>query len=157
MKHNAAPFAKVVTFKGWLQTSALLTQRCLYIRTQIVGRLTTCCCQSYKSCPLWPHLPLQRCWTLNSYVIYLISVSSAFPFTSACPSVASPPFPVHLVFSFHRQKEILSWNLLFLSITYSSVFQRRLCRVPLWVFFSIIVTVPGPFFKTLSVLFPMLT
>lgn len=89
---------------------------CLYIRTQIVGKLTACCCQSNKSCPLWPHLPVKRCWTLNNYVIYLICVSSAFP-PSSLPSVASLRPYTWCVF-FPYQKEILFRNRLCPFVTY---------------------------------------
>lgn len=42
----------------------------LYIRTQIVGRLTACCCQSNKSCPLWPHWLVNgaELWTVMSFI-----------------------------------------------------------------------------------------
>lgn len=43
---------------------------CLYIRTQIVGRLTAGCCQSNKSYPLWPHLlaNASELWTVMSFI-----------------------------------------------------------------------------------------
>lgn len=43
---------------------------CLYIRTQIVGELTACCCQRNKSCPPWPHLLVYagELWTAMSFI-----------------------------------------------------------------------------------------
>lgn len=110
---------------------------CLYIRTQIVGRLTACCCQSNKSYPLWPHLPVNavELWTVMSFIW---SVCHRHFLSQV------PPLPLPLNFT------------CFLSLSKGNPIPKPLvslrnllchcfCYVPLWVFFSIIVTTLAPF------------
>lgn len=110
---------------------------CLYIRTQIVGRLTACCCQSNKSYLLWPHLPVSavELWTVMSFIW---AVSSAFPFTSSSPLLPSLNFRCFLSLSKGNPipKPLVSrHNLLCHCFSF----------VLLWVFFTIIITMLAPF------------
>lgn len=72
---------------------------CLHIRTQIVGRLTACCCQSNKSYPLWPHLLVNavELWTVMSFIWAVCHRH----FLSQVPLLRRPPsVPTLYVFSF---------------------------------------------------------
>lgn len=72
---------------------------CLYIRTQIVGRLTAFCCQSNKSYPLWPHLLVNavELWTVMSFIWFVCHRH----FLSQVPPLCRPPsVPSLYVFSF---------------------------------------------------------
>lgn len=122
---------------------------CLYIRTQIVGRLTARSLPKQQILPTVTSLSSERCWTLNGYVIYLICVSSAFPFTSPSPPLPSLR-PHTLGVFFPYQKEILSWNPLCPSVTYYAVaFVVFHCELFFFFPFSIIVTMLAPFISTL--------
>lgn len=112
---------------------------CLYIRTQIVGRLAACCCQSNKSYPLWPHLPVYagELWTVMSFIW---SVCHRH-FLSQVPPLGRPPsVPKLYMFSFPIKREILSRNPLFpFIIFYAIAFVMLHC-----VLLSIIVTMLAP-------------
>lgn len=77
---------------------------CLYIRTQIVGRLTACCCQSNKSYPLWPHLPVNavELWTVMSFIWAVCHRH----FLSQVPPLRRPPsVPTLYVFFFPMKRK----------------------------------------------------
>lgn len=87
---------------------------CLYIRTQIVGRLTACCCQSNKSYPPWLHLPgnTVELWTVMSFIW---AVCHRHFLSQVCVAL---PLSLHSTRILPYQKEILSWNPLLSCITY---------------------------------------
>lgn len=85
---------------------------CLYIRTQIVGRLTGCRFQRNKPLPQWPHslLKFAELWTVMSFIW---SVCHRH-FLSQVPPLCSPSLcPLTLPVFSSYQKEILSRNPLF--------------------------------------------
>lgn len=106
---------------------------CLYIRTQIVGRLAACCYQRNKSCPWWPHLLVSssELWTVMSFiwaVCHWHFLSQVPPLSSPAPSCPYAP----CVFSPYP-KEILSRNHLFCLVTH---YAAAFVLYPLWVSFS---------------------
>lgn len=119
---------------------------CLYIRTQIVGELTACCCQSNKSCPPWPHSLVYagELWTAMSFIwcVCHLHFLSQVPPLGWPPCVPPPPI-IHVFFP--HQKEILSQITLFPFVTF---YAFCFCWVPLWVLFRIAIndTDPSPHF-----------
>lgn len=74
---------------------------CLYISTQIAGRLAACCCQCNKSCPLWPHLLLiaVELWTVMSF-IWAVCHQHFLSWVPPLLSVATPHLRPYAAFSF---------------------------------------------------------
>lgn len=114
---------------------------CLYIRTQIVGRLTACFCQSSKSYPLWPHLPVNavELWTVMSFIW---SVCHRH-FLSQGPPLSRAPTPSlnFMCFLSLSKGNPIPKPL----VSLHNLLYHCLCYAPLWVFFSIIVTMLAPF------------
>lgn len=121
---------------------------CLYIRIQIVGRLTACCCQRNNSCPQWPHLLVctGELWTAMSFIW---SVSHRH-FLSQVPPLGQPPSaPKLCLFSLLIKRKSYPETPLFPFISFSAIAVVGVHCFPEWNDYHHVSLFRSPFFPSL--------